>query len=254
MRKENYAERDRTRLLDSTETNGLCVGALGTDNDRGRIVAEPAHCAATAVDLGLGRNRGELHSLLLRRSLRVDVLCRTDLGWIPTTRAVVGFFWAGVDGRRLPDPGNRGVDSVVSDAKLRGGNRVLQNGDRASRVVRCGHLGRKYESRRSDWNSRELIGRCFVVDVGGMAGVVACRACQLFGMGSGQARVLAFPRCCIAEPRCRYRPEISWSGLPLRWLPRQPSKPWVWVCIYFCVIGTAWYSLAKFGNGAFGLG
>ena len=176
VRKENYAERDRTRLVDSTETNGLCVGTLGTDNDRGRIVAEPAHCAATAVDLSLGRNRGELHSLLLRRSLRVDVLCRTDLGWIPTTRAVVGFFWAGVDGRRLPDPGNRGVDSVVSDAKLRGGNRVLQNGDRASRVVRCGHLGRKYESGRSDWNSRELIGRCFVVDVGGMAGVVACRA------------------------------------------------------------------------------
>ena len=125
LRKENYAERDRTRLVDSTETNGLCVGALGTDNDRGRIVAEPAHCAATTVNLGFGRNRGELHSLLLRRPLRLDVLCRTDLVWIPTARAVVVFCGSRVDRRRLPDPGNCGINSVVSDAKFRGRDRVL---------------------------------------------------------------------------------------------------------------------------------
>ena len=125
LRKENYAERDRTRLVDSTETNGLCVGALGTDNDRGRIVAEPAHCAATTVDLGFGRNRGELRSLLLCRSLRVDVLSRIDLGWISTARAIVGFWRSRVDRRRLPDPGNRGTNSVVSDTKLRGRDRVL---------------------------------------------------------------------------------------------------------------------------------
>ena len=125
VRKENYAERDRTRLVDSTETNGLCVGALGTDNDRGRIVAEPAHRAAAAIDLSLGCDRGELRSFLLCGSLRVDVLSRIDLAWISTARAVVGFCGSRVDRRRLPDPWNRGVNSVVSDAKLCGGDRVL---------------------------------------------------------------------------------------------------------------------------------